>query len=209
MIKYKTIIWDWNGTLLDDVDACVDTMNKMLHKRDMKLLDADRYKQIFTFPVQNYYKSIGFDFNKESFEDLSVEYIDMYMKESKHSPLHNGTINVLNHFKTNGIDQVILSAAEQTALETQVKDRQIEDYFGELIGLSDIYAKSKTQNAIDFIKRAGISAKNICLIGDTKHDFEVANEIGCECVLINNGHQELSKNGHQVKVINNIKELLN
>ena len=51
-MKYKYVIWDWNGTLFDDVEISVYTMNKMLEKTGYKnRIDLDLYKKIFTFPV--------------------------------------------------------------------------------------------------------------------------------------------------------------
>lgn len=203
----KLIIWDWNGTLLDDVDACVNAMNIMLQKRSMELISVEKYKSIFTFPVQDYYKTLGFDFDKESFNQLSKEYIDLYKELSKESKLHKGAKEVLKHFNDNGIDQIILSASEQKSLENQVKEREIDSYFNALIGLDNIYAKSKLDNAKIFIQKSLINPNDIVLIGDTLHDYEVANDINCRCVLIQNGHQFLKENCSETTILDSISEL--
>ena len=69
---YKHIIWDWNGTLLDDVDIVIDCMNSLLKKRNLPLLHVDKYKDIFTFPVKDYYSQLGFDFTTEPFEKTGI-----------------------------------------------------------------------------------------------------------------------------------------
>lgn len=191
-MKSKLIIWDWNGTLLNDVEACVNSVNAMLEVRQMKLLNAISYKNVFTFPVQDYYKTIGFDFKQESFEKLAVEYIDLYKKEAVKSPLQEGSIEALEFFKSKNYKQIIVSASEQLSLENQVEQRQISKYFDSIIGLNNIHAKSKTDNAINYIK-ASEQFGRITLIGDTYHDYEVANEIGADCALVQNGHQNLSR----------------
>ncbi|MDR2569759.1 MAG: HAD family hydrolase, partial [Oscillospiraceae bacterium] len=61
------------------------------------------------------------------------------------------------------------------------------DYFDELLGLSDIYAKSKIDIGLDYLSRK--NAEKAILIGDTIHDYEVASALGIDCVLIPNGHQ--------------------
>lgn len=193
MKNKKLIIWDWNGTLLNDIDACIKSMNVMLQRRNMKLLDEETYKKIFTFPVQEYYKSIGFDFLDEPFEQLSVEYIDLYKEYSLDVPLQQGVLNALSFFKSEGFQQVILSASEQITLEKQVNQHQLHFYFEELIGLNNIYAKSKLDNAVRYLKETAISPEDSLLIGDTYHDYEVARALGCDCVLVNNGHQDLSR----------------
>jgi phosphoglycolate phosphatase len=187
----KLIIWDWNGTLLNDMDACITSMNVMLERRNMKLLDEATYKKIFTFPVQEYYKSIGFDFLHESFEKLSVEYIDLYKQHSINAPLQQGVFNALEQFKKGGFQQVILSASEQKTLEKQVNQLRLHIYFDELIGLNNIYAKSKLENAVRYLEESATPPQETILIGDTYHDYEVARAIGCDCLLVNNGHQDL------------------
>ena len=66
------IIWDWNGTLLDDVSICIDIMNEILGRRGLDKLTRKKYQQIFRFPVIDYYRQLGFDFKRDSFENLSL-----------------------------------------------------------------------------------------------------------------------------------------
>lgn len=209
MQNKKLIIWDWNGTLLNDVDICVKAMNIMLERRDMKLLDRLSYIEIFTFPVQDYYEDLGFNFDKEPFEDLSVEYIDLYKDISKEAPLQSGAIKVLNYYKDKGFKQIILSASEQLSLEYQVKQRQIFEYFDSIIGLNNIHAKSKLQNALNFMSSSQIDPDHVLFVGDTYHDYEVARAISCDCVLVRNGHQNIDDYNYNssVRFCDNLNEL--
>ena len=199
-MKEKLIIWDWNGTLLSDVDACVNSVNEMLELRQMKLLSRASYKNVFTFPVQDYYKNIGFDFKQESFDKLAVEYIDLYKRNSVDSPLQVGAKEALQYYKKCNYKQIIVSASEQLSLENQVKQRGIYEYFDSILGLNNIHAKSKTENAINYLKTSE-QFDQIVLIGDTFHDYEVANVIGGESILVGNGHQNLSRFNFEKKVL--------
>jgi phosphoglycolate phosphatase len=61
MKQLWTIIWDWNGTLLNDVKECLQIINKSLHKRNLPALNLPRYLEKFQFPVKKYYEAIGFN----------------------------------------------------------------------------------------------------------------------------------------------------
>lgn len=189
MIEEKIIFWDWNGTLLDDAKTCMETMNKMLACRNMPKLTMDLYKEVFAFPVIEYYKKIGFDFSKESFEDLSVEFIDAYNRALGSAPLAPETTRVLEYYKNIGKQNVIISAMKQDMLEKSVDDKGVTTFFTDILGIDNIYAASKTRITQDYVTRKAISVSDIILIGDTTHDFEVAQEIGCRCILIADGHQ--------------------
>ncbi len=196
------IIWDWNGTLLDDVNICIKIMNKILNRRGLGSLTKRRYQQIFQFPVVEYYKQLGFDFKRDSFEDLSVEFIEAYHKELKNACLFKYSRDVLKDFKTRNYIQIIISAMEQGALTESLKHKGVLHYFDYIIGLNDHYANSKVDFAVGFIKKNNICPERAILIGDTTHDFEVAEALGCKCLLIASGHQaydRLSLTGAPVK----------
>lgn len=189
MSKYKCVIWDWNGTLLDDLEACLTVMNKILSKRDLPLLTAERYREIFCFPVKNYYDLLGFDYSLEPFEKISVEFISEYQKESMSSKLNKDCISALKLNRGNGIRQVILSASKLENLMEQVEYFGIQNYFDRLLGLSHIHATSKVDIGKKWLAESGYEKNEVILIGDTIHDFETACGIGCDCILLANGHQ--------------------
>jgi len=178
----------------------------MLSKRFLKTFEnTNEYHQVFSFPVIDYYRKIGFDFEKEPFEDLAVEYIDSYYSGS--FTLHENAEEVLSRIHEKGIKQVILSASEINNLKKQLSVFDIEKYFDEILGISDIYAGSKTEIGLEFIKKANV--EKALLIGDTEHDFETACALGADCVLISNGHQSREKLiALGVPVLKNISDIL-
>lgn len=193
ILQKETIFWDWNGTLLDDTDICINSMNTLLEEYKLKLLDKKRHQSIFDFPVINYYKKLGFNLHSGHFEELSVRFIDSYTKLLKDASLHNNAIQVLEKFRTLNKNQVVLSAMEFNSLEEVLNQHQIRHYFNEVLGLDNIYAESKVAIARNYITKYRIASEETILIGDTLHDFEVACEIGADCLLIANGHQSYQR----------------
>ena len=207
MAKYTHIIWDWNGTLLDDADWCLTVINILLTDRNLpSIKDIDAYRSIFGFPVIDYYRRAGFDFAKEPFEVPAKEYIRLYHSDAGRFRLFDGASEALAAANKMGLRQVILSASEQNNLRSQVCLFDIERYLDDILGVSDIYAESKLSIGKSYID--GISGKAV-LIGDTVHDYEVASALGADCILISNGHQRkhtLIECG--VPVLNDITEVI-
>lgn len=203
------IIWDWNGTLLNDTQLCVQTMNEMLGKRSLPVLSIDDYKDVFSFPVKDYYQRIGFDFQVEPFEIPALEFIERYNDQMNRCNLHQDSLHVLDYIHSIGIRQFVLSAMKQDALDNCLNHHQISHFFEYVSGLDNHYAVSKTENGHRLISDLNLDASELILIGDTIHDFEVATELGCQCVLIANGHQsrEILQNTG-VLVIDRINQLL-
>ena len=103
MPNYEHIIWDFNGTLMDDAPLCINVMNSMLAKRGLPILTTGRYAEIFDFPVSLYYRRAGWDPERYPFEPLSDEFIAGYHAEKLTCPLRDGAISVLrrNHESAN------------------------------------------------------------------------------------------------------------
>jgi phosphoglycolate phosphatase len=204
-----SVIWDWNGTLLNDLDFCVSTINILLKKRDLPLLNHQYYKEVFSFPVKDYYQNIGFNFEKEDFSIPAREFIDLYNNGVKNCALHNSAIEVLNYFKNMGLQQFVLSAMKQNMLEITLKQQNIFHFFKAVAGLNDHYGNSKIERGLQLISDFNIEKSGAWIIGDTIIDYEVAENLGIQCILIADGHksvERLQKTGG--KVIGGLQQLM-
>ena len=210
MLDFKAIIWDYNGTLLDDLSIGVLSINKMLEKRGLPLLTIEKYRNVFTFPVKKYYEAVGFNFEMEDWDKTANEFIDHYTTLLPQSGIFPEAIKLLSHFNKEGKKQFILSAMEQKMLEDSTRDENIIKYFDEISGIDNIYASSKVNNGLQLMERHQLQASDVVLLGDTTHDFEVAKELGCNCILIASGHQSYEKLKHTgcSHVVNHLNEII-
>jgi len=205
----KAIIWDWNGTLLDDTEICVACMNRVLEKRGLELLDTRRYREIFTFPVKDYYRKAGIDLNKEAFEIPAMEFINLYHESLYSAHLFPCVEDVLIKFRNRGYYQAILSAMEHENLEASLKDKGVFPYFDAITGINDHYAHSKLVIGRELIDSIHFKKEELLLIGDSLHDLEVADELGLDCVLVANGHQSYERLIEKSPIVlNQLSEIL-
>lgn len=201
-MKYKYIIWDWNGTLYNDVQICINSMNELLEMRGYDIvLSPDKYREIFCFPVKTYYERVGFNFSIHPFEVLAEEYIEIYSAKQKEALLFPNTNTVLDIISKSGMVQTVISACEKERLAQQINMFGIMKYFSCAIGTDDNFAVSKVELAKKWMRDNNINPDEVVFIGDTTHDYEVANAVGCDCILVCGGHQSdsvLSKTGAQL-----------
>ncbi len=207
--KYKHVIWDWNGTILNDVDLCVDLINNLMIEKGLKKITLEEYKKVFTIPVKNYYAKLGFDFSEESFESVGKRWMLEYEKRKFECTLYNGVLDVMKKINSLGIGQSILSAYSQHTLEEMAAHFNLTGFFTHIVGLDNIYAASKLHLGKELMNRLGNGKGETLVIGDTEHDFDVACEIGADCVLVADGHQcKENLKSLDAVVIDSIKDLL-
>lgn len=186
----ELLIWDWNGTLLDDVALCNNCLNQLLKESgSCAHYDRDAYREIFGFPIIDYYRRAGFDFDRHPYEELAARFNQIYPAHSDDCSLCPGVRETLRFAQDAGLRQIILSASEIGTLKRQVAHYQLTDYFDEIIGQSDFYAHGKIEAAREWLARQKPDPTKALLIGDSLHDAEVAQELGVRCVLCAAGHQ--------------------
>ena len=189
----RHVVWDWNGTLLDDAWLCVEVMDGLLRARGLPGLDIARYQDLFGFPVRDYYRRLGFDFDKETFEVVGAEFIEGYQTRQHECRLQEGAGVVLAALAERGIGCSVLSASEQARLLAQASRLGVRSSFVGMLGLSDHWAGGKLENGRRWIAELGQDPREVLLVGDTDHDCEVAREIGVRCALIPSGHQSAAR----------------
>ena len=190
-MKYDVVIFDWNGTVIDDVGACLEILNTLLARYDLPSVELGKYREAFGFPVIEYYKRVGFDFNGYTFEDVASKFVPMYDDAYPKCSLYEGVVDLIKDLRKNGVKVILLSATEKGSLKEQTDYFGVSDCFDEIIGTDNFHGKSKTEEAKEFVKREEFAGKKILLVGDTDYDYLVAEEIGVDCALMSYGHKSL------------------
>lgn len=190
-MKYDLVIWDFNGTLANDVDIGIDSINSVLKRRNMPVIESkEQYRSVFCFPIIDYYKKLGFDFDAEPYSVVAHEWVSEYLNREKSMTCSEGAVELLQGIKSRGITQIILSSSELGMLTREVELLGITSYFDCILGLDNIYAGGKAEMAKKWA--AGKNFKAL-LIGDTLHDLDTAKAIGADCILYSGGHDSEGK----------------
>ncbi len=187
-MKYRHIIWDWNGTLLDDAHVGAEIFNEMMAEYGKAPITFEDYTMHLRFPVADFYVQHGFDFSKTSFEEISEYYIGAYNRRRFECGLHDGALDTIRALRENGSTQSVLSAYKKPFLLETISHYGIEEYFDSIDGLDNIYAHSKEELGKRHVLSIKIPKDEIIMIGDTEHDKHTADAMGVKSALISKGH---------------------
>lgn len=189
------LIWDWNGTLLDDAWLCIDILNYLLTEQQLAPITSETYQLVFDFPVKNYYEKLGFDFSSQPFEIIARKFAKIYNQRRFECLLQPGVRQVLAVLKSNGVQQHILSSYSQYSLEESVKHYSLSPFFNYLRGIENELAGGKLDLGYKMLQELELSSSTseVILVGDTTHDFNVACSLGLRCCLFPSGHQSRNR----------------
>ena len=209
MAAYKHIIWDWNGTLLNDAWLSVEITGQLLERRSLPELSQARYREVFGFPVKEYCEQLGFDFEVESFDALSDEFIRIYESRRLECALQPDVVAVLQAISGAGLEQSILSAYRQQTLLELIAHFCLDGFLVGAIGVDNDRGEGKISSGKRWREALFFSGHQIVLVGDTLHDLEVAQAMGVDCILMSGGHQSRPRlEASGTRVVENLTEVL-
>ena len=208
-LRIKHIVWDWNGTLIDDVSLCVNILNELLADYELPEISIEFYRSNFSFPVSEFYKRISLPYNGDEFSRISHSFISKYRQKWTTCSLQPNVIKILDFLNKLGLQQSVLSAGNQIDVNKFVNHFELDGYLSQTLGTDNIKAEGKIQLGHKFFSASSLEAEQILLVGDTLHDLEVGNHIGCRTLLYSKGHNsKLLISNNNANVIDDLMEIV-
>ena len=206
-MKYRNIIWDWNGTILNDAPVAYKATNILLERYRRPTITLKYYRDNIDTPIINFYAKI-FDLTRESMETLDAEWGVLYNQLSDQIALHSGITDLLDFFEAQNCRQMILSAFRANEIMKYAQKFSVDRYFEAVLGTEDIVMESKTIRGSRYMKEHGYDPAQTLYIGDTVHDRETAEALGVDCILFSGGQQspELLQ-GHGIPVFDSFDQI--
>ncbi len=208
-VTYTHIIWDWNGTLLNDVGAALNSVNAMLKRRGKPQINMEQYYEYIGIPIRRFYEHI-LDLETEEYSEVLKEYNKGYEQQIYEIGLSKGAKETLEKLQKAGIRQMIVSSCEQNQLNNYIKHFDLGNYFDAVLGSEDFFAGSKVERAKLYLETNRIDPASVLVVGDLVHDYQMAQNIGAACILVSIGHQSettLVESG--AKVVASISQIMN
>jgi len=205
--KDLVVFWDWNGTLVDDAFVFVDVLNVLLERNSLQKISLEFYKKNFCFPVVDFYKKLGLYKNSSFFSALNKDFIELYNQRKYEPKLKKNISKLIYDLNKINIKQYVVSAQENQTLLGLISFYGLNKYFVRAVGVNNDFAFGKNKLAKK-LKNSLCQNNIILVVGDTLLDFEVANHIKGECVLVDWGHYSLGRlSCCGVPVLSSVKEL--
>lgn len=187
-MRYHYIFWDFNGTIIDDVNTALGCVNDMLERKGRQPITLSDYYNYVETPIVGFYYHI-LPPEEIDFDEISKEYHSDYARRADETHLATGAYELLQRLKSDGAHQYIITAnhIDET---TEIAERLgILPFIDKISGAEDSFADSKINRAKELFDSLNIDRNDAIFIGDTIHDLETANELGIDCILVTYGHQ--------------------
>ena len=207
-MRWNYIFWDWNGTIVDDLEYNYNIVNMLLEKYGLPLISIEDYRNEFCFPIRKFYTNIGFKCNDSEYAQIAMEYQTIYESRAKEIDISPIMVDLMSRLYSLGIKQIIFSSSDRRTLDLQLAYYpRLKPYINGIICQDNNLGIGKFELAQNWEKElGGVDWSSVVIIGDTYYERDIAKELGADCILINSGHQLIDRAATRF-VFDNIEEL--
>ncbi|WP_037605431.1 HAD family hydrolase [Streptacidiphilus rugosus] len=192
------IVWDWNGTLFDDIEAVVGASNAAFAELGLPSFSVAEYREWYRVPVIDCYADrLGRMPSTEEWQRMDAVFHEHYTARRDSCGLAVGAMEILRARAS----QSLLSMYGHDELVPLVRSLGIESHFRRVDGRDGTSGISgKGQYLIRHLAHLGgeVDPAVVVLIGDVPDDAAAAAEAGVRSVLYTGGagsRRELSRIG--------------
>ncbi|MFC4146413.1 HAD family hydrolase [Micromonospora mangrovi] len=192
------LVWDWNGTLLDDLSLVVEATNVAFASAGGPAVSADEHRARFRRPIADYYaEMLGRAVDDEAFERLDRIFHDAYRAGLTSCALAADATTAIAAWPGS---QSLLSMWFHDELVPTVHTYGLTDHFARVDGLrATVGGGFKAQWLEKHLAELGLDGDQVVLIGDSLDDADAAGSVGARCVLYTGGLSDptrLRNSGH-------------
>lgn len=182
------VVWDWNGTLLDDLDLVIDSVNAALAEYDVEPITPDGYRNHYTRPVVLFYERLlGRPVDDDEWHRLDLEFQSAYRANLPRARLTGDAAAALASVDAIGAPQSILSMFPHEALVRAVSSLRIDSFFSRIDGLRGVRGEQKAQSLARHLEALSVEPGNCVMIGDSLDDAKAGASVGVPVVLYDGG----------------------
>lgn len=197
------IVWDWNGTLLDDNDANLAAVNKVCAEFGSPPVGLEYWRSVFRRPLRPCYEELlQRRLTAGEWERLNEAYERYYSAALPTCGLAEGVPDVLDEWSAAGGTQSLLSMAAHQQLVPLVSEWGLDRHFTRVDGRRfDGGHDSKAEHLVAHLTRQEIDPATVVLVGDIDDDASAAREAGAHAILVATGmmsEERLRATGHPV-----------
>lgn len=188
------LVWDWNGTLLNDFDLTIAATNAMLASYGARPVTREEHRRLFRRPIVDYYAEIlARPIGPAEFATLDRLFHAEYDKGLAQCALVAGAVEAMTEWAATGT-QSLLSMWFHDQLVPMVTRLGLAGHFTRIDGLrTGVGGGGKTEHLVRHLDALGMAGADCVVIGDTLDDADAAAAVGARCVLVSGGFTDTDR----------------
>ncbi|WIW50588.1 HAD hydrolase-like protein (plasmid) [Bradyrhizobium sp. 62B] len=187
------LVFDWNGTLLDDAQALLQTTNSILNHFGRPRIDMKTFREHCEVPLSRLYRSLGMSQDEIAVVDRDggAVFHDTYEPLADQADLRDGARRVLELAHRHAALSIIMSNHVVGPLRSQLRRLGIHNYVKDVLAFENRFTQYKSMSKGDrlglYMQTNKLDPASMFIIGDMPVETEIARKLGLTSVSITGG----------------------
>jgi phosphoglycolate phosphatase len=210
-VKYKAIVFDWDGTLMDSISKIVETMQSSATQLGLPIPNYDQAKDVIGISLLPALKQLFNIHDEKTAMELFYTYKERFKDHAQiSSPLFSGAIVLLEKLKQQGYILAVATGKGRQGLEHNWHHSNTKHFFSASRTADDAKSKPSPDMLWQILSELNLSADQVLMVGDTTYDMEMAQAINMDRIGVSFGvHSVDALQKHTpLAVIDTLDELL-
>jgi phosphoglycolate phosphatase len=191
--KYKLIIFDWDGTLMDSQQKIVQTLRTTLLQLDLIDRSDDELKNVIGLGLNEAVSHLYPEFNTQQIKYFSDLYRSTFVSSEQSPLLFSGVSNMIKKLHQSDVMIAIATGKGRQGLEHAIKGSGIREFLHASRCADETFSKPNPQMLSELLDEFSLTASEAIMIGDTVYDLEMANNIKMDSIAVSYGVHEVER----------------
>ena len=192
-MKYKLIVFDWDGTLMDSIDKIVLCMQQAAKQRHQTIPSEQSVKNIIGLSLLNAMEQLFPTLTLIEQKALVEAYREQYnLHQHIDTPLYPEIKTLLVNLKSQGYTLAVATGKGRNGLNRMLDKSNTVDLFSATICADEANSKPDPLMLNLLLKKLNIEASQALMVGDSSYDLEMAKNAGMDRLGVSYGVHEAS-----------------
>jgi phosphoglycolate phosphatase len=210
--KYKLVIFDWDGTLMDSEQKIVNALDNVINDMELATRSHDELKNVIGLGLTQAIFHLYPEFSDIKNKQFADRYRSTFLLSNQPPPLlFNGVAQMISQLETSGVMLAVATGKSRQGLQHAMGDSGIKHYFHASRCADETCSKPNPQMLEELLDEFSLSANDAVMVGDTEYDMQMANNINMDAFAVTYGVHELHRlEKHQpLAICHDVNDLAN
>lgn len=208
--KYKLVIFDWDGTLMDSVERIVSSMQGAAVEADLPIPSIQAVKDIIGLSLEEAGRRLFPLLNEQQGQQLANGYKRHYIEiDDTPTPLFNNAKSLLTLLNQSDKWVTVATGKARAGLDRVMAESDTTHFFHSSRCADECQSKPNPEMILSLLSEFNVSPEDAVMIGDSIHDMEMAKRAGVDRIGVSFGvHDIATLSAYEpIAVINCLSEL--
>lgn len=191
--KYKLIIFDWDGTLMDSQQKIVQTLRTTLLQLKLADRSDDELKNVIGLGLNEAIRHLYPAFNQQQINHFADLYRSHFISSEPSPRLFSGVMEMIKKLHQTEVMIAIATGKGRQGLEHAIEESGIRSFIHASRCADETCSKPNPQMLLELLDEFSLTATDAIMVGDTIYDIEMANNTKMDSIAVSYGVHELER----------------